>query len=147
MVILFSIPDTQLLNICDKHTKRLKEGYISSPNYPRTYPASKDCECEIKAPDNDHVFLSIYELTLEMADQVTCGDWLLVQSGSGKKRQSDLNCGHVMINAKNITSRSNEVMLHFHADENDNKTQRLKLQSEKQLKGFWLYFRCKTLLI
>ncbi len=132
-----------MLDICQRKTAMLKEGLIVSPNYPNFYPSNQDCSCTMTTKKGTNIFISVYDLALENGQDGHCADWLYLESGSGDDRLSDVNCGHIVQDSKNMTIRSNKLRLHFHADKNDNHTQAFKFNTIRQLKGFWLYFTCK----
>ena len=105
------------------------------------YPTSRDCECVLKSQPGSEFSLRVLDLTLEMRSADECADWLLLQSGRGKNKNTDLNCGEIMMNGKNVTIKSNTLNIHFHSDRYNNKSQAFSYNTVRKLKGFWIYLR------
>ena len=78
-----------------------------------------------------------------MTKQEECADWLLLEAGEGSNKAIDLNCGEVLQNTKNVTVKGTPFRFHFHSDRNDNRSQAFRFNTQRKLKGFWVYFRGK----
>lgn len=142
----FYLTEYDLIDICKRGTYKFDEhgSYLRSPDYPDHYPHSRDCECSLTPEGTDHIFFSFFDLSLAMLNQAECADWLLIESGQGSSKRTDLNCGEVLLNTKNITIKGEHFKLHFHSDQNDVRTQAFRFNTQRNLKGFWLYFKGKS---
>ncbi|XP_013419487.1 uncharacterized protein LOC106180139 [Lingula anatina] len=132
------VKNEEVFDICEKSNTYVTEGYIKSPNYPSFYPIHRDCECNISVSGKSRMLVSFYDLLLEMNGK-KCADWLMIYDDDYK----DLNCGEIMTGMKNVSWQGPQIRLHFHTDVNNTRRQSFSYNTQRNLKGFWVYFNAE----
>ncbi|CAL1537018.1 unnamed protein product [Lymnaea stagnalis] len=96
-------------------------GTISSPSFPKMYPANKTCEWIIDSPKNHTIVLTFTHFDLE-AGQGDCSyDFVKVYpEGGAKKYNSVIHCGDSI--PKPIKSKGNTMKIEFKSDKYDEKS-------------------------
>jgi len=54
-------------------------GYISSPDYPRSYPANVSCDLLVAGTDSDKVKTDLLDLEVEARSKSDCYDYLTLK--------------------------------------------------------------------
>jgi len=96
--------------------------FITSPRYPRRYPANSECVCSVVTQRNQRLLV---RAAADSALEWTPGcraDVLVVYDGS---EQTLVRCGHLPVGL-NVTSRTHAIFVAFRSDE------------QRQHSGFWL---------
>ncbi|XP_028394125.1 uncharacterized protein LOC114518347 [Dendronephthya gigantea] len=108
---------------------RASRGNISSPNFPKNYPARKECTWIIKVPV--HKLLKLRFVSFDVENHATCGyDYVQVRDGAtSRSKLLGTFCGKTL--PKQITAFANSLWIKFRSDGN------------KEFKGFRAEYRTK----
>uniref|UniRef100_A0A1I8NWD8 Cubilin n=2 Tax=Stomoxys calcitrans TaxID=35570 RepID=A0A1I8NWD8_STOCA len=96
-----------------------KNGIITSPNYPNSYPANSDCEWTIEVADHHSIIFTMEEMEIE--DFYDCEmDYVEATEDIGEEDPAQIfkECGD-MEDKDTLTWRSTQstVTVHFHSDD------------------------------
>lgn len=90
-------------------------GTLYSPSFPDTYPPSKTCVWEIKAPEQYKITLTFTQIDMEGRNQECEYDYVEVTGGAGYNKPYGRFCGRELPDA--ITSDSNSLQVKFNSDD------------------------------
>ena len=121
--ILYSIPATEVMDICRVSNITGQKGYVKTPLYPINYPTHTECTTTIRAPHpSQKIRLYAIDFQLETnntrcPDLFRVSDTLRSHSACGARARDHL-----------FTSQGNWITIEFLSNH------------ENRYKGFWLYY-------
>ena len=126
-------PEKDHKNICSTRTITDREGYITTPNYPKKYPVSRECLSTITAPPGAKILiylLDIYLAYFNYHSDKQCIDQLQIQDRHN--RTGSLCSGRQR--GLVFESSAGRVDLNFTSTHH----------KFRNAKGFWLFYRGKS---
>jgi hypothetical protein len=118
---------------------RYGSGFIHSPNYPNYYGNSKNCQLEIKIPDDKRIVIYVVRVSLEDTSVFHDGPNDFVQI-SGRDLSSKLHGLHTLPKFIYEGNDRKQFYVNFKSDW-------ITTQSLTFPKGFYIYFECNKCLL